>query len=349
MILKRSKACVFGITLAVSTLTLSACSSNKLTIAKSYKNSPEVTQNNMTDAISCMGRTLKKGHSSNAFIFLVRNINDGTVKDSVYQDGPLSDAGRIQMINVLSDHLNPQVGLVTDTFPLMFTQTGKERLGLNRFGLPSLENQQAFMQSYSGIIQNARKTQKIAPANNIVPLLISGSFTRFDTDNLVQKGTGQNIGSRTKRLADSEKDSIWRRTSGQIDLGNTSSAKALSLVINLVDPRNNLVVSSQSLDLIFYRDNKTFKLRVGIGDGYYGISKSDVQVEGVHGAQKVLIDAAALWLINKAYGGQNNFNSCFNNGQKKITLTSAQIDRKALAKQEAIVEKAIAKKTKKGN
>jgi len=286
-----------------------------------------------------MGNTLQKGHSSNAFIFLVRNINDGTVKDSVYQDGPLSDAGRIQMINVLSDHLNPKVGLVTDTFPLMFTQTGKERLGLNRFGLPSLENQQVFMQSYTGIIQNARKLQGITPASNIVPLIVSGSFTRFDSDNLVQKGTGQNVGSRTKKLAKDEKDTIWRRTSGQIDIGNTSSAKALSLVINLIDPRTNLVVSSQSLDLVFNRTNKTFKLRVGIGEGYYGISKSNVVVEGVHGAQKVLIDAAALWLINKAYGSQNNFSSCFSQAQKKITLTSAQIDRKTLARQQKLVKK----------
>lgn len=324
-------------------LSLSACSSNTLKIAKEFKETPEVSQSNMSNAVACMGSALKKGNSNNAYVFLIRNLNDGTVKDSVYQDSPLSDAGRIQLMHILSEHLQPYVGLVTDTFPLMFTQTGKEKLGLNRFGLPSFENQQAFMQSYSGIIQNARSAKRLAPATNIVPLIVSGSFTRFDTDNLTQVGSGKNAGTRSKRLAEDEQDTIWNKASGQIDLGRTSSAKAISLVINLIDPRNNLVVSSQSLDLIFYRDNKTFRLRIGIGNGYYGISKSKVVVEGVHGAQKTLIDAAALWLINKAYGGQTNFSSCFNQAQKRMTLSAmqiSQIDKASIAKQTAIIKKA---------
>jgi len=328
---------------SLATLALSGCSTNTLKIAKEFKETPKVSHSNMTDAIACMGGALKKDRSDNAYIFLIRNLNDGTVKDSAYQDSPLSDAGRIQLMNVLSEHLTPNVGLVTDTFPLMFSQTGKEKIGLNRFGLPSPENQQAFMRSYTGIIQNARRAKKHSPATNIVPLIVSGSFTRFDTDNLTQRGSGQNAGTRTRRLAENEIDTIWDESSGQIDHGNTSSARAISLVINLVDPRNNLVVSSQALDLIFYRTNKTFKLRLGIGNGYYGISKSEVAVEGVHGAQKTLIDAAALWLINKAYGGQTDFSSCFNSAQQRMTLSSAQIsqiDKASLAAQTAIVKKA---------
>jgi hypothetical protein len=289
-----------------------------------------------------MGSALKKSHSSTAYIFMVRDIIDGTIKNSLHQNGPLSDSGRIQMVNVLSDHLYPQIGLVTDTFPLMFSQTGRESVGLNRFGLPSLQNQAVFMTSYAGIIQNARRAKKLPPANNIVPLVVTGSFTRFDTGNLKQVGSGQNAGSRSKRLADNESDNIWRRSSGQIDIGNTLSARAISLVVNLVDPRNNLVVSSQSLDLIFYRKNKTFRLRIGVGDGYYGISKNKVEVEGPHAAQKILIDAAALWLINKAYGGQDEFSSCFTSDQKQLTMTpiqTRQINKKIRKKQDNIVKK----------
>lgn len=320
------------------------------TIAHELTETPEVSRSNMTNAIGCMGGTLKKSGSNNAYIFLIRAINDGTVKDSVYQDSPLSDAGRIQLMNVLSEHLNPHVGLVVDTFPLMFSQTGKEKLGLNRFGLPSVENQQAFMQSYTGIIQNARQAKRLPLATNIVPLIISGSFTRFDSDNIVQTGSGQNAGTRTKRLAENEVDDIFRRPTGQIDIGKTSSARAISLVINLIDPRNNLVVSSQSLDLLFYRKNKTFRLRIGTGDGYYGISKNQVNVEGVHGAQKTLVDAAALWLINKAYGGQTDFSSCFTTKQQRMTLSAAkisQIDKTSLAKQDAIVKRAARTKERK--
>ncbi|QTR50527.1 hypothetical protein [Candidatus Thiothrix anitrata] len=126
-------------------------------------------------------------------------------------------------------------------------------------------------------------------------------------------------------------------------MGNTSSARSMSLVVNLTDPRNNLIVSSQSFDLIFYRDNKTFRLRIGVGDGYYGISKDYVTVEGVHGAQKTLIDAAAFWLLNKAYGGQTDFGACFSDSQRKLTMTSAQlaqISAENRAAQQALADKA---------
>ncbi|MCK5813595.1 MAG: hypothetical protein KAH03_05025 [Cocleimonas sp.] len=345
LLVRKKKGFFFSITLFSSLFLLSACSSNVMTIAKTLRGTPSVTESNMTDAITCMGQALKKGRSDTAYILLVRKINDGTVKDSVYQDSPLSDSGRIQMQNVLSDHLYPHVGLVIDTFPLMFAQTGKEEIGLNRFGLPSQQNQQAFMLNYAHIIQNARRAKNAPLAKNIVPLIINGSFTRFDTDNIAQKGYGQNMGSRTRRLAENETDNIWRKASGQVDFGRTSSAKALSLVINLVDPRNNLVVSSQSLDLIFYRENKTFRLRVGLGEGYYGISKNEIRVEGIHSAQKALVDAAALWLLNKAYGGQNDFSSCFNNAHKNITITPSQVQPKKSVSDKEIVQRGeIAKK-----
>lgn len=306
--------------------TLTACSNSTLRMSKELKETPSLTRTNMTDAIGCLGSSLKKSNSNSAYLFLIRDITDGTVKDSVYQDSPLSDSGRLQLQNVLSEHLYPHVGLVMDNFPLIFTQMGKEGIGLNRLGLPSTENLNAFMVGYAPIIQSSRQAKKLPPANNIVPLVVSGSFTRFDTDNMLQAGSGQNFGSRTKRLADDEVDDIWNTPTGQADIGNTSSAKAISLVLNLIDPRNNLVVSSQSFDLIFYRQNRTFRLRVGLGEGFYGVSRSKVIVEGVHAAQKTLLDAAAFWLLNKAYGGQTNFSSCFTSDeQRQLTKSSAQV------------------------
>lgn len=313
-------------------------------ISTNLKNTPNLTTSNMTDAIACMGSSIKKSPTKNAYLFMVRDVNDGTVKDSVYQDSPLADSGRIQLQNVLSEHLNTPAGLVMDNFPLIFSQLGKEGLGLNRFGLPSSDNLNIFLSSYQGIIQGARKAKGLPNATGIIPLVISGSFTRYDSDNLVQSGSGRNAGSRTKTLAENETDSQWRRVSGQIDVGNTSSARAISLVINLVDPRNNIIVSSQSFDLIFYRNNKTFRLRIAAGDGYTGVSRSRVEVEGLHSAQKTLLDASAFWLLNKAYGSQTNFSSCFKSEeQKNLTLTHSklgQVKRDKLAAQEALSRKA---------
>ncbi|QTR50526.1 hypothetical protein [Candidatus Thiothrix anitrata] len=177
--------------LAGSLTLLSACSGHTLKIQNDFKETPEISRSNMSNAIGCMSTALRKSDSNNAYVFLVRDINDGTVKEGPYQDSPLSDAGRIQMLNILSDHLNPQVGLVTDNFPLMFSQTGKEDSGLNRFGLPAPQNLDVFMSAYHGIIQNARQSKGLSAASNIIPLVVSGSFTRFDSDNLSQEGMGK--------------------------------------------------------------------------------------------------------------------------------------------------------------
>ena len=72
---------------------ISACSSNTLKISKLFRESPEVSRTGMTDTISCMGKTLKKGHSNTAYIFMVRDIIDGTITNRTYQNSPLSDAG----------------------------------------------------------------------------------------------------------------------------------------------------------------------------------------------------------------------------------------------------------------
>lgn len=333
-----------GIAFVSGLAMLSGCASNTLEISSNLRETPEISRTNMSGAIACMSSELQKGDPDSAYIFLVRDVIDGTVKEGPYQDSPLSDAGRIQFMNILSDNLYPHVGLVTDNFPYMFTQNGKEDVGLNRFGLPSQENLNIFMSAYSNIIESARQGRGLLPANNVVPLVVSGSFTRFDTDNLAQEGYGNNLGTRTKRLADNELDEIWRKPTGEMDFGSTSSARAISLVLNLTDPRNNLVVSSQSFDLVFYRSNNSFRLRIGMGDGYYGISKDNVVVEGVHSAQKTLLDAAAFWLLNKAYGGQTDFGSCFSNAQQKLTMTTeqfAEISESNRAAQQALAEKAI--------
>jgi len=266
----------------------------------------------MSSAIQCMGRQLEKATTTKlAYVFLVREITDGTITNTVYQNGPLSDAGRIQLIHALSEHTFPYLGLVTDQFPMMFKPLAKEGLGLNRFGLTANNNMNTFLAFFGSIIANARKQKQLPPIAGIVPLVVSGSFTRLDNDNLYQEGWGHNAGSRDRGGDDDY--------SGQIDYGKTTSAKMISLVINLIDPRYNLVVGSQSFDLIFSRKNKRFRLRFAFHDGFYGVSKDEIEVEGLHGAQQTLIDAAALWILNKAYGEETNFKSCFTPKQAKLT------------------------------
>lgn len=305
---------------------LSGCASEYRTkISTDFKEKPKVSQTNMSCAIACMANTLQGSKPTSAYVLLVRDVKDGTVKDSDLTDGPLSDAGRIMLLNTLSEHIFPHAGLVPDTFPFIYVANGREDVGLNRFGLPSPENMQQFLAIYEPIIQKARKKKNMPPASNIVPLVVSAQFSRFDADNAVQEGMAHNIGTRTKELADNEEDSRWRKFAGEASIGLTSSARLISLVINLIDPRNNLVVASQSFDLIFYRDNRTYRLRAALGEGYYGFSKDNIVVEGVHSAQKLLIDAGALWILNKAYGDQDRFATCFTPEEQQVTQSSVEM------------------------
>lgn len=308
---------------------LSGCASEYRTkVSTDFKEKPKVSQTNMSGAIACMANTLQHSDTASAYILLVRDVKDGTVKDSDLTDGPLSDAGRIMLLNTLSEHLYPHAGLVPDTFPFIYLATGREDVGLNRFGLPSPENMQQFLRIYEPVIQAARKKKNLPPVGNIVPLVISAQFSRFDSDNAAQDGIAHNIGTRTKQLAENEEDDRWRKFAGEASVGLTSSARLISLVINLIDPRNNLVVASQSFDLIFYRDNKTYRLRAALGEGYYGFSKDNVVVEGVHSAQKLLLDAAALWILNKAYGDQERFATCFSPEEQQVTLSPVEFHQK---------------------
>ncbi len=297
--------------LLCSAILVSGCSKDNLQMAQKFEKTPEPTKTNMSKALECVGGILKDTPAKTSYIFLVRDVVDGTIReDATFVNGPLSDAGRMQLINILSENTYPHLGLVTDNFPIMFKRLSNETVGINRFGLPTSQNMNTFLRFFKQIINNARKRKKFAPVSNIMPLVINGSFTRLDNDSLYQGGWGQNAG------VNSDED---QRSSGQIDIGKTKSARAISLVVNLIEPRYNLVVSSRSFDLFFYRTNKRGRFRVALGDGFYGFSKNEVIVEGLHGAQKTLLDAVAIWILDKTYGEQANLSSCLTPEQAVLT------------------------------
>lgn len=287
--------------------TFSGCAAYSVThVEPMLKHTPTPSRTNITQAVQCMGNTLNNSRIPRAYIFMVRDLPDGTVKQGPYQNGPMSDAGRTQFINTLSEHLHPHVGLVTDKYPDIFQQARKENIGLNRFGLPSSNNVRAFTSIFKGIIDAARQSRRLPPVSQVIPLVVDGSFTRMDSDNYHQYGDAHNGGFR----GDSN-----NRQSGQIDFGNTQSARAITLAINLVDPRTNLVVAARSFDLQFSRTNDKRRFRIALGDGFYGYSRNEVIVEGLHSAQQTLLDAAAMWVIEKSYGDKINFSACLTPAQ----------------------------------
>jgi len=291
-------------------LSLSACTSSTSHVAATIASTPTVSRSNISSAVECMGERLSNASAPRAYIFLIRDLPDGTVKQGPYQNGPMSDAGRIQFINSLSENIHPHLGVVTDKYPSIFKHLSKEEIGLNRFGLPSADNVKSFISIFRGIIDVARKNKKMPSARSIIPLVVDGSFTRMDGDNFYQAGNAHNTGSRGNNEGG--------KFSGQIDFGKTVSARAITLAINLVDPRSNVIVAARSFDLKFSRTNDKKRFRIALGDGFYGFSHNEVIVEGLHSAQQTLLDAAVMWVLDKSYGDRINFSNCFSPKQQQM-------------------------------
>ncbi len=284
---------------------LSGClNSARYTLDTDFDSSPVKSSTKLTDALRCLGAQLKASpQNPGAYAFMVRDIVDGTVDRNKNADGPLADAGRIQMISILSAHTRPSYGVVTDEFPLMLRPTVNEQLGLNRFGLPSTSNLKTYVSMLTQISNADRQSIGMGAVNSVVPLIIDGAFTRYDSSHIRSRGYGQNAGYRGD---DGDEESI------SIDRGSSGSERSVTLVVNIIDPKTNVVVGTEGFDLKFYSNSKTARFRVAVDEYYYGFSNTDVQVETIHAAQQILLEAGAIWILDNAYGNMVDFSACFN-------------------------------------
>lgn len=302
-------------------MVIAGCGSiSSYTLATDFNSTPVKSQTKLTRALKCFGSQLAGVPSRAAYAFMVRDIVDGTVNKE-YADGPLSDAGRIQMISILSAHTKPSYAVVTDEFPLMLRPTVNEQVGLNRFAIPSNTNLQSFVGMLTQVSNTDRKSRGLAAVQSVVPLIIDGAFTRYDSSHIRSKGYGSNAGYRGD--ADDEE-------SLSIDRGKSGSERSVTLVVNIIDPKTNVVVGTEAFDLKFYSDSKTARFRVAIDDYYYGFSNTNVRVETIHAAQQTLLEAGAIWILDNAFGRQVDFSPCFDN-EKTLALGQDARTKQAVA------------------
>lgn len=272
-----------------------------------FDSSPVKSKTKLTSALQCLGGQLSaSSQNPGAYVFMVRDIIDGTVNKN-YSDGPLSDAGRIQMISILSAHTKPSYGVVTDEFPLMLKPAVNEQIGLNRFGLPSHTNLKAFVSMLTKITNVDRQTRGMNSVKTVIPLIIDGAFTRYDSSYTRSRGYGENAGYR---------GDVEDQQSLSIDRGKSGSERSVTLVINIIDPKTNVVVGTEGFDLKFYSNSKTARFRVAVDEYYYGFSNTDVRVETIHAAQQTLLEAGAIWILDNAFGSMVDFSPCFDTDEK---------------------------------
>lgn len=308
------------LTFVFATLVLGGCSSSDYTVKKMTDAYPRKSETKMDQALGCMRDMLQKEPEKNpAYVFMVREITDGTVKKQGYSEGPMADAGRVQMISTLSANTKPSYAVITDRLPMMFSALGNENVSLNRFGLPERNNMAAFLLQLLNYV-NANRTQADLPKlNTVMPLIIDGAFTRLDEGTTGSTGYGHNGGYR---------GSDGEERSAAVDFGSSRSERAMTLVVNIIDPRFNAVVGTESFDLSFYNNSKNARFRVAINDLYYGFSNTDVVAESIHAAQQTLLDAAVVWILDNAYSPYTNFDACLEAPEEIALGTDSQRERR---------------------
>ena len=293
----------------VLALALAGCTSvSRYKLDAEFDSSPVKTRTKLTEALQCLGGQLENNRQNpGAYAFMVRDIIDGTVKNLNSADGPLSDAGRIQMVSILTAHTKPSYGMVLDAFPTMLRPVINENIGLNRFGLPLPDDLSTFVANLTRSANMSRRLKGMPTVDSVMPLIIDGAFTRYDSSHIRSKGYGANAGYR---------GDIEDEESLSIDFGDSGSERSVTLVVNVIDPKNNTVVGTESFDLKFYSNSKTARFRVAIDEYYYGFSNTDVTVETVHAAQQTLLEAGAIWILDNAYGAMVDFSPCFDTEEK---------------------------------
>ncbi|GHA04973.1 hypothetical protein GCM10008090_13120 [Arenicella chitinivorans] len=287
-------------------LVMSGCSTvSRYTLDTDFDAAPEKSKTKMSEALQCLRQELDNNLvNPSAYVFMVRDIIDGTIKHNNYSDGPLSDSGRIQMISTLSAHTHPSYGIVIDQFPLMFQPIISEQVGLDRFGFPSQSNLSSFLPRITSVANTNRNARGMNDVSEVTPLIIDGAFTRNDSSHQRSKGYGQNGGYR---------GDVEEEKSAAIDFGDSGSERSVTLVVNIIDPQTNVVIGTEAFDLKYYSNSKTARFRVAVDNYYYGFSNTDVRVETLHAAQQTLLDGAAVWILDNAFGNKVDFSPCFDN------------------------------------
>jgi len=70
-------------------------------------------------------------------------------------------------------------------------------------------------------------------------------------------------------------------------------------------------VDTEGFDLKYYSNSKTARFRIALNNYFYGFSNTDVRVETLHAAQQTLLEGAAVWILDNAFGKKVDFSPCF--------------------------------------
>ncbi len=239
---------------------------------------------NLTETLKCMGDIINKSESKKILI-LVDDFYDGTVPvvtdtqailTRAYRtNGPLADGGKYDFEAVIKRTVSNEKIVIPYAIPTGLVQ--QEDL----YGKINLE-----------YLVNLIKGYEVAGA-----IRVKGVFTQNDSSDYYNKGFGSNV--------DVE------GTHGEVELehGVSQASRTFSLAIHLGNPVSNIVLAATTLTLNTHTKSDEYSIGVGYGEGSMSFSKESKLKEGMHGAQRTLIEAAAMWMLRGLYS-KVDFSQC---------------------------------------
>ena len=246
---------------------------------------PQPAMTNLTATLKCMGQLVNESQAK-PILLLVDDFYDGTVPvmpeisgltgRGGRENGPLADSGKYDFEAIIKRSISPKKIVIPYTPPIGLIQQ-EDKYGM----LPPV------------YVQDLARLYKAAAV-----IRVKGVYTQNDSSdyiNLGDAGGGKIKGGQGET---------------NVEYGISKASKSLSLVVYLGDAISNTVGAATTLTLNTYTESDKFSIGLGYGEGSMSFATQARLREGLHGAQRTLIEAAALWTLKGLYQ-QLNFSGCF--------------------------------------
>ncbi|WP_339135070.1 MAG: hypothetical protein WGN25_16985 [Candidatus Electrothrix sp. GW3-4] len=265
-------------------LAASGCSNINSSMSNINTETPHDALTNLTETVKCVGKKLSESESS-PVLFLVDDFFDGTVPiitdskaliiSSMRDNGPLADAGKYDFEAIIKRSVYNKKIVIPYSLPN----------GLIRENVYGRLDKKYLLE-----------LAKIYGVTGIIR--IKGVFTQNDSEDYHSKGFGNNA----------EVDG--KHGSAEIEYGKAESSKSLSLTVHVGNAMDNTIVAATTLTLNTHTKSNEFSVGFGAGEGGVSFAREEKLNEAMHGAQRTLVEAAALWVLRGLYGEKIDFNGC---------------------------------------
>lgn len=264
----------------------SGCSNVNSSMSNITAETPHPALTNLTATLKCMGQEINKAETGGAILLLVDDFYDGTVPvvpDSKMltgrygrENGPLADGGKYDFEAIIRRCISHKKIIIPYSLPPGLVQEE------DKFGMltPTYVRDLAKAYGASAVIR------------------VKGVYTQNDTSDYINKGDGS--GAKTK----------GDQGEAEIEYGISKSSRSLSLAVYLGDALRNTIGAATTLTLNSYTESDKLSIGLGFGEGSMSFAAQSKLREGLHGAQRTLVEAAVLWSLRGIYQ-QVNFSHCF--------------------------------------